>query len=145
MAAKKISYWLFKEEPGCYSYSQLEKDGKTLWDGVTNNLAQKNLRQVKKGDKVFFYHTGKEKAVVGEMVVVSDLITTDEEKKRVAVEVEPVKRLTPVTLAQIKAEEDLREWDLVKLSRLSIVPVTSAQWKQVLKMSRALEKAAREE
>src|SRR5207249_7495453 len=66
---EKTGYWLFKQEPECYSYADLERDGRTVWDGVTNSLAQKNLRQVRVGDRILFYHTGKQKAVVGEMGV----------------------------------------------------------------------------
>ena len=72
MAARgKIGYWLFKQEPSCYCYTDLERDGRTVWDGVNNALARRHLAKVRAKDRVFFYHTGKEKAVVGEMVVVA--------------------------------------------------------------------------
>ena len=86
---KKPGYWLFKEEPDHYNFADLERDGTTLWDGVVNNLARQHLRQVRRGDRVLYYHTGKEKAVIGEMEVVSDPQTdpTDLDPKAVAVRV----------------------------------------------------------
>ena len=134
-----MARWLFKEEPDHYRFADLERDGRTLWSGVTSNPAQKNLRQVRDGDEVFFYHTGKEKAVVGVMRVVSDPIPDPkaDDAKKVAVEVEPVRELPrPVTLAEIKADAALIQWELVRLPRLSVVPVTDAQWKRILLLSR---------
>src|SRR5437870_5254850 len=99
--------WLFKEEPEHYCYADLERDGATLWDGVSNNLALKNLRNVKPGDRVLFYHTGKEKAVVGEMRVIEGPTPdpAEQDPKLVVVKVEPVKRWPrPVTLAQVKQD-----------------------------------------
>jgi predicted RNA-binding protein with PUA-like domain len=133
----KTGYWLFKQEPDCYSYSDLERDGQTVWDGISNSLAQQNLRQVRVGDRVLFYHTGKEKAVVGEMVVVSGPRPLDREGRNVVVDVKPVRRLSPVPLARIKADALLRAWDLVRLPRLSVVPVTLAQWRRVEELSGA--------
>ncbi len=137
-AKKEPGLWLFKEEPTHYSYEDLVKDKKTIWDGVSNNAALKNLRSVRKGDRVLYYHTGKEKAIVGEMKVVSDPFPdpAQEDEKLVVVEVKPAKKWAqPVTLAQIKAEPDLADWDLVRISRLSIVPVSSVQWEKVEKLS----------
>jgi predicted RNA-binding protein with PUA-like domain len=128
-------YWLFKQEPESYSYADLERDGQTVWDGVTNSLAQKNLRQVRPGDRVFFYHTGKEKAVVGEMVVVG--APRPGADGQTVVDVKPVRRLTPVSLAQIKDDALLRDWDLARLPRLSVVPVTPAQWQRVCELGGA--------
>jgi predicted RNA-binding protein with PUA-like domain len=134
-----MAFWLFKEEPSHYSFAELQRDKRTVWDGVTNNLARQNLRKIKAGDRVFFYHTGNEKAVVGEMKVTKwpkrDTDSTDE--KAVVVEVEAVRQLPhPVPLSRIKKDPSLSSWDLVRLSRLSIVPVTEAQWQRVLEMSR---------
>jgi predicted RNA-binding protein with PUA-like domain len=127
-----MAFWLFKQEPGCYSYANLEADGTTVWDGVANPAAQKNLRAVKPGDLVFFYHTGDEKAIVGVMEVVSGPRPSPENEKHVVVEVKPLRRLkNPVTLAAIKVDESLADWDLVRQSRLSVMPVTAAQWKKV--------------
>ena len=129
-----MAYWLFKEEPEHYSFADLERDRATLWDGVSNNLALKNLRQVRRGDRVFFYHTGKEKAVVGEMEVVADPDVRD--PKAVAVKVRAVRRLPrPVPLARIKADPALAGWELVRLARLSVMPVTEEQWRRVEELS----------
>jgi predicted RNA-binding protein with PUA-like domain len=133
-----MALWLCKVEPDCYSYDDLVRDGTTRWDGVANPAARKNLRAMKPGDRVFFYHTGKEKAVVGEMVVAGEPTTDSngEDKNAVAVEMKPVRKFaTPVTLAQVKAEDDLADWDLVRLPRLSVMTVTAAQWKRVEEMA----------
>ncbi len=129
----KTGYWLFKQEPESYSYADLEHDGRTVWDGVTNSLAQRNLRQVRAGDRVFFYHTGKEKAVVGEMLVVGAPRPGADGNH--VVDVEPVCRLTPVPLARIKEDAALSDWELVRLPRLSVVPVTPAQWQRVRELA----------
>jgi predicted RNA-binding protein with PUA-like domain len=129
-----MALWLCKQEPSCYSYDDLARDGTTLWDGVTNALARKHLRQMRPGDRVFYYHTGKEKAVVGEMVVAGEPRPDPKAKDDAAVVVEmrAARKLPrPVTLAEIKAEKTLATWDLVRISRLSVVPVTEAQWKRV--------------
>jgi len=133
-----MALWLCKQEPGCYSFQDLERDGSTTWDGVANPLARKHLRMMKPGDRVFFYHTGKEKAVMGEMVVAADptLEPVGEDKSAVAVEMKAVRSLVrPVTLATIKADKLLAKWDLVRLPRLSVVPVSEAQWKRVIALS----------
>jgi predicted RNA-binding protein with PUA-like domain len=129
-----VALWLCKQEPNCYSFDDLVRDGATVWDGVSNALARKHLRQMKPGDRVFFYHTGKEKAVVGEMVVAGEPRPDPkaDDEAAVAVDMKPVRRLArPVSLAEIKADKLLANWDLVRLSRLSVVPVTEAQWKRV--------------
>ena len=133
-----MARWLFKEEPTHYSFADLVRDGRTLWNGVTNNLALQHLRLVRARDEVFFYHTGKEKAVVGVMRVVSDprQDSDTENAKMVVVEVEPVRPLArPVTLAEIKADAVLKGWDLTRLPRLSVVPVTDVQWRRIEEMS----------
>jgi predicted RNA-binding protein with PUA-like domain len=126
--------WLFKQEPGCYSYDDLERDGRTLWDGVTNALARKHLRSVKPGDRVLFYHTGKEKAVVGEMKVVGGPRPDpkSEDPHSVVVEVRAVRRWEkPISLAQIKADKSFSGWDLIRMPRLSVVPVSEKQWQRL--------------
>lgn len=133
-----MALWLCKQEPDCYSYDDLTRDGNTLWDGVTNALARKNLRQMKPGDRVFFYHTGKQKAVVGEMVVAGKPRPdpTAEDDAAVVVPVKPVRKFPrPVTLAEIKADPLLAGWDLVRLPRLSVVAVTETQWDRVETMA----------
>lgn len=129
--------WLFKEEPGCYSFADLERDGATTWSGVTNALAQIHLRAIKKGDRILYYHTGDEKAVVGVMQATADASPDpdDEKGKRVVVRVKPVRRLKkPVPLSNIKADEAFVDWELVRNSRLSVMPVPPAIWKKIEKM-----------
>lgn len=133
-----MARWLFKEEPTHYNFADLERDGSTIWNGITNNLARKHLRQVRKGDRIFYYHTGKEKAIVGEMVALSPARpdTKSADKNAVMVEVKPVRRLrNPVPLDRIKAEVVLSDWELVRNSRLSVMPVTDAQWQRVMELS----------
>jgi predicted RNA-binding protein with PUA-like domain len=132
-----MALWLFKEEPDTYSFADLERDGTTTWSGVANPQAQKNLRSIKKGDRVFFYHTGKEKAVVGIMEVTADPTPDpgDSSGKRVAVTVKPLRKLkTPVTLAAIKADKAFAKWELVKQARLSVMPVPEELWAKIEKL-----------
>ena len=131
--------WLFKEEPTHYSFADFRKDGKTTWEGVKNPVAQKNLRQVKKGDTIFYYHTGKEKAVVGIAKAASSayLDPKNQDGKAVVVDIVPVKALPqPVTLASIKALASFKNFDLVRLPRLSVMPVTDGQWKKIESMAK---------
>jgi predicted RNA-binding protein with PUA-like domain len=124
--------WLFKEEPTHYNFADLERDGTAVWDGVANALALQHLRKVKPGDRVLFYHTGKEKAVVGEMAVVAG-----PESDPVAVTVRAVRRLHhPVPLGRIKADPAFADWELVRLPRLSVMPVTDAQWRRIEELGR---------
>jgi predicted RNA-binding protein with PUA-like domain len=135
----QMSYWLFKEEPDHYSFTDLERDGTTVWDGVSNNLARQHLRNVRRGDRVLYYHTGKEKAVVGEMRVLGDPGPDphSDDSKSVAVEVRAVRRLQhPVSLSRIKEVAALADWDLVRLPRLSVMPVTEGQWRRIEELSR---------
>ena len=129
---------MFKEEPSNYSYDDLARDGKTSWTGVKNPLAQKHLRSVKKGDRIFFYHTGDEKSVVGIAKAAGPAYPDPKDKsgKLYAVDVEPVKKLkTPVTLASIKADTFFADFALVRMSRLSVMPVNDDQWERIVKMS----------
>jgi len=130
--------WLFKEEPTHYSYDDLVRDGKTSWSGVKNPLAQKHLRSVKKGDRVFYYHTGDEKAVIGIAKAASDAYPdpNDKDGKRVTVDVVPGKKLKrPVSLAEIKARAFFEDFPLVRISRLSVMPVSDREWAEIEKMS----------
>lgn len=128
-----MARWLFKEEPSSYTFDRLVRDGQTTWNGIANALALKNLRQVKAGDAIFFYHTGKEKAIVGVMRAAADAV----DGKEASVLVEPVKRLAqPVTLATVKSDPDLKDWELARLPRLSIMPVTAKQWQRVLALAK---------
>jgi predicted RNA-binding protein with PUA-like domain len=133
-----MANWLFKEEPTNYSYDDLTRDGKTSWTGVKNPVAQRNLRSVKKGDRIFFYHTGNEKAVVGIARAGADAYPdpADKDGKLYAVDVVPVKKLpAPVTLAAIKADRFFASFDLTRLPRLSVMPVDDAQWDRIVKMA----------
>jgi predicted RNA-binding protein with PUA-like domain len=130
--------WLFKEEPTHYSYDNLVKDKRTEWSGVKNPLAQKHLRSVKKGDRIFYYHTGDEKSVVGIAKALDDayIDPTDKTGKQSVVDVAPVKKLAqPVTLASIKADAAFKSFPLVRISRLSVMPVTDAEWDAIVAMS----------
>jgi predicted RNA-binding protein with PUA-like domain len=129
-----MSRWLFKQEPSCYSLADLERDGATVWDGVSNALARKNLRLAKSGDRVFFYHTGKEKAIVGEMQVVGEAAADpkSDDPNSVVLKVKFVRKFQkPLQLATIKADKILAKWDLVRLPRLSVVPVSDEQWQRI--------------
>jgi predicted RNA-binding protein with PUA-like domain len=133
-----MALWLLKTEPTDYSYADLERDRKTVWDGVSNNLALKNLRAMKKGDKVLIYYTGDEKQLVGMATVVSDPYPDPKEgdPRLVVVDVRPSGLLDrPVTLAEIKQDKALKSFDLVRLPRLSVVPVSEEQWAKLLKLS----------
>jgi predicted RNA-binding protein with PUA-like domain len=131
-----MALWLFKEEPEHYSFADLIRDGETVWDGVSNPLARQNLRKVRRGDLAFFYHTGKEKAIVGVMRIVGDAEADPDDEKGVIARVQPVNRLArAVTLAEVKADSLFKDWDLVRLSRLSVMPVTQKQWRRVEKLS----------
>ena len=124
--------WLFKEEPTHYNFDELVKDGKTVWSGVKNPLAQKHLRSVKRGDRIFYYHTGDEKAVVGVARAASDAYPETKDGKSSVVDVEPVKKLPrPVTLAEIKADAAFKSFALVRISRLSVMPVTDDEWRRI--------------
>jgi predicted RNA-binding protein with PUA-like domain len=132
--------WLLKTEPTDYSYDQLEEDGHTRWDGVSNAAALKNLRAMKAGDRALLYHTGKEKAVVGIVEIVSEPHPDPEGKaeKLVVVDIEPRARLgRPVTLAEIKALPAFAGSPLVRQGRLSVVPLTADQWKTIEEWGRA--------
>lgn len=131
--------WLFKEEPTHYSFADLERDGGTLWNGINNNLARKNLRLVKAKDRILYYHTGKEKAIVGVMRAVSDAGPDPDsaDPKAVSVRVEPLRGLPqPVSLQVIKNDPQLADCELVRLPRLSVMPVTKSQWKRIEELSR---------
>jgi predicted RNA-binding protein with PUA-like domain len=126
--------WLFKEEPTHYGWDDFVRDGKTSWTGVRNPLAQKHLRQIKKGDRVFYYHTGNEKSVVGIAKAVTDAYDDPKDKsgKLAAVDIAPVKKLKrPVTLAEIKADKSFRDFPLVRISRLSVMPVSDKEWAEI--------------
>jgi predicted RNA-binding protein with PUA-like domain len=126
--------WLFKEEPSHYSFDDLRKDRKTVWSGVKNPLAQKHLRSVKRGDRIFYYHTGDEKAVVGIAKALGDAYPdgSDASGKQSVVDVAPIEPLPrPVTLAEIKSDRAFGDFPLVRISRLSVMPVSDAEWERI--------------
>jgi predicted RNA-binding protein with PUA-like domain len=126
--------WLLKTEPSTYGYADLEREGRAVWDGVTNPLALRNLREMAVGDEAFVYHTGDEKAVVGTARVTRAAFADPKagNPRLVVVEIEASGRLKkPVTLAEIKALPVFAESPLVRQGRLSVVPLTKAQWKAV--------------
>ena len=133
-----MAQWLLKEEPEHYSYDQLERDRKTVWAGVKNPLAQKHLRSIRRGDRIFYYHTGKEKAVVAVAKAASDAYPDpgDASAKLFVVDVVPEKKLgRPVTLAEIKADKAFASFPLVRMSRLSVMPVSDAEWTRIERMA----------
>ena len=131
--------WLFKTEPSAYSFQQLQKDKKTVWDGVKNNLALKNLKDIKKGDEILMYHTGDEKAVVGVARALSGAYPDPGKKdpKLLVVDIEAMKPLPrPVTLAEVKGNSKLKNFDLARLPRLSIMKVSDEQWEMIEGMAK---------
>ena len=132
-----MQYWLMKSEPSAYSWQQLNKDGKTGWTGVRNFQASANMKKMKTGDRVFFYHSNEGLEIVGIMEIAKEYHPdpTDKTEKFGMVEVKPVAPVpTPVSMKEIKATPALKDMVLVKNSRLSVQPVTAAEWKLVCKM-----------
>lgn len=131
-----MNYWLLKTEPTAYSFDDLLREGTTRWNGVSNPVALKNIRAMKKGDQVFIYHTGKEKRIVGIAEVVSDAYPDPKAKNLVVIDLKARAGVrTPVTLAAVKAKKEFADFLLVRLPRLSVMPVSAAQWKSLLAMS----------
>ena len=137
-----VNYWLVKQEPSGprgYNIHQLKKDKKTVWDGVHNNLALKHIRNMRKNDLSFFYHTGDERQVVGVMTITSNPYPNPEEdnERFVVVYVKFKKFLeNPVTLDELKKQTKLKKWELLRISRLSVMPVPKEIWDLIIKMSR---------
>ena len=133
-----MAYWLLKSEPFKYSWDQLVIDKKTHWDGVRNYLARNHLKTMKKGDKIFFYHSNEGLEIVGIAKVVKEYYQdpTTPEPAWVVVDIAPVQKLKKtVTLTQVKAEKDLQEMSLIKSMRLSVQPVRDEEWKIILQMA----------
>jgi predicted RNA-binding protein with PUA-like domain len=132
-----MAHWLFKSDPETYGMEDLARDKKTTWDGVKNPVALRNLREAKKGDTVFIYHTGEQKAIVGLAEITKEAYPDPKKKdpKLSVVDIQYSKWVKrPVTLAEIKSRKEFSDWALVRLPRLSVMPVTDAQWKSLLKM-----------
>ena len=131
-------YWLMKSEPSVYPWSQLLKDKRTPWNGVRNYQANNNMKAMQLGDEAFFYHSNEERAIVGIMKVAKlwRLDPADETQRFGMVDMAPVRAVEkPVTLEAVKATKTLQDMKLVRQSRLSVSPVTAAEWKILLKMA----------
>jgi predicted RNA-binding protein with PUA-like domain len=134
-----MAQWLLKEEPEHYSYAQLDEDRKTTWSGVRNAVAQKHLKSIRKGDRLFYYHTGKEKAIVATARAASDAYPDPEDPTGsfFAVDVVPDRQLPrPVTLAEIKGDKAFASFPLVRIARLSVMPVTDEEWARIEMLSK---------
>ena len=132
------SSWLLKTEPSTYSFADLQRDRKTVWDGVSNPVACRNLATIKKGDTVIVYHTGDEKSAVGLAVAASDAYPDPKlgNPKRPVVDLAPERALPkPVTLSQVKADAVLKATDLARLPRLSVMPFSESQFQRLLKLA----------
>ena len=132
------SHWLVKSEPNSYSFADLQRDGKTVWDGVRNNAAALHLKAMQEGDEVLFYHSQEGKEIVGIARVVKTAFPdkSDPSGRFVAVELAPIRPLAkPVTLADLKAEPALSGMEMLRQSRLSVSPVSADQWNTILKMA----------
>lgn len=133
-----MAIWLLKTEPSVYSYDDLERDVETMWDGVTNTTALKNIRAIQEGDIALIYHTGDDKCWIGIADVTKGYYVNPEhdDPKLAVCNVKARTRLpNPVTLAQVKAIPELAEWELVRISRLSVVPVTEEQYAIVSRLA----------
>jgi predicted RNA-binding protein with PUA-like domain len=133
-----MSYWLVKSEPFKYSWDQFVKDKQTYWDGVRNYAARNNLKAMKKGDEVLFYHSNEGVEIVGIAKVATEYYQdpTTEEEAWVVVDLKPQRKLKkPVTLAQVKADKRLENMALVRLGRLSVQPVTEEEWQMVMELA----------
>jgi predicted RNA-binding protein with PUA-like domain len=129
-----MAHWLLKTEPGTYAYDDLEREGSTRWDGVANAVALKHLRSMRAGDQCFVYHTGAEKRIVGVARVTAPAYPDPDrdDRRLVVVDLAPVRRLArPVTLAEIKADPRFADWELVRMARLSVMPVSAERWAAV--------------
>ena len=129
-----MAYWLLKTEPDCYNWDNLARDKKTTWDGVGNALALKHIRTMKKGDLALIYHTGDERQVVGVAEIASNAYPDpkEDDEKLVVVDLKAKRKLgKPVSLDDFKADKTFAGWDLLRISRLSVVPVPDAMWKRI--------------
>ena len=132
-----MNYWLVKQEPEKYSFDDLIKEGKTDWTGVRNFQARNNLRQMKRGDKVLFYHSVSEKAVVGLAEISREEFPDPSDEKWIAVEIKPVEKFVKsITLDEIKSEKLLENIALVKQSRLSVIPLTREEFETIINLGK---------
>jgi predicted RNA-binding protein with PUA-like domain len=133
-----MAHWLLKTEPECYAWDDLVRDKRTIWDGIANATALKHIRAMKKGDAALVYHTGDERAAVGVAEITSAPYPDpgQGEEKLVVVNLKPKKKLPhPVTLSDIKADKAFAGWDLLRIGRLSVVPVPDAIWDRLMELA----------
>ncbi|MHC5676736.1 EVE domain-containing protein [Nostoc sp.] len=133
-----MAYWLLKTEPENYSYFDLERDGTTVWDGVNNSLALKHIRTMLIGDLALIYHTGKERQIIGLAEIVSQpyIDPALNDSKRAVVDVQALRKVHQlVTLAQIKQDNKFTDFDLLRLPRLSVVPVREVYWQRLIELT----------
>ena len=133
-----MAYWLLKTEPDCYAWDDLVRDKSTIWDGISNALALKHIRAMKKGDLALVYHTGDERAAVGIAEVKSQPYADpkQDDERLAVIDLKPKKKLAhPVGLDVIKADKTFQGWDLLRIGRLSVVPVPEKMWQRILKLS----------
>lgn len=133
-----MAHWLLKTEPDCYSWDDLVRDKRTTWDGVSNALALKHIRSMKKGDTALIYHTGGERAAIG----IADVISAphpdprEQDDRLAVVDLKPKRKLDqPVTLDDIKADRTFAGWDLLRIGRLGVVPVPPPIWDRILELA----------
>lgn len=132
-----MAYWLIKTEPSTYAWDDLEREKKTVWDGVTNPVAQKHIRSAKNGDLAVVYHTGDEKRAVGVAEIASEPYADPKDAKLAVFDLRPKARLAePVGLDVIKRTPEFADSPLVKIGRLSVVPLDAAQWKKLLALAK---------
>jgi predicted RNA-binding protein with PUA-like domain len=133
-----MNYWLLKTEPSVYSFADLERDKVTVWDGIANNLALKHLNQIRKGDLILIYHTGDEMAIVGIAEAAGNPYPDPKANnpKLSVIDIKPQRRLvTPLPLATMKKERRFMAFDLIRLPRLSVVPVPPSLWQSVMEVT----------
>lgn len=136
-----MNYWLAKQEPSGprgYNFETLKKDKKTIWDGIHNNLALKHMREIKKGDLILFYHTGNERQIVGIMEVILEPYPNPKEdnKRFITFDVKYKKSLKrPITLDEMKKQKKFQNWELIRISRLSVMPVPKQIWDAIMDIS----------
>jgi|SRR5215213_3682380 len=134
-----MNYWLVKQEPEKYSFDDFLKEGKTIWTGVRNFQARNNLRAMKTGDKVLFYHSVSDKAIVGAAEVSVEEFPDPTDEKWIAVEIKPLEKFSKaVTLGEIKAEKSLENIALIKHSRLSVMPLTPEEFEKIIQLSKGM-------
>ena len=136
-----MKYWLLKSEPDAWSWNSQVKEGISMWDGVRNYQARNNLKEMKKNDLCFFYHSVTERSIVGIVKVVREhyLDPTDKTGRFVVVDVKAIKKLkNPVSLEEIKENEKLKNIALIKQSRLSVMPIKKIEWEEIIKLSSKL-------